>query len=112
MALRRGSKTLAGIDKLYFAGAFCRLVPGDNPDIGGNARIVKAVVGELDDGFKPVVFNKVTANLGLAGTGIAGKEGRTVLDDGHTAFRTRCKTVEQKEHLPVTLAGQAGAETA
>jgi hypothetical protein len=57
---------LAGIDQLHLALALARFVIGQQPDIGGDAGVVKQVVGQLDDRFEPVVFDNVPADIAFA----------------------------------------------
>ena len=100
--------TLAGVDKLDLSLALPGLVFVDDPDVGGNAGIVEGVVGKLYDGIQPVIFNQIAANLTLTAPRIAGEQRRTVLNDGHSSGIFQLfYAVHQKQHLTVTLAGQA-----
>lgn len=66
----------AGVDELHLArAASAGLLVGEQPDIGGNAGIVKDVVGQGDDGFQQVVFQDVFADVGGAAARVAGEEG-------------------------------------
>ena len=70
-ALRRFSYRPFGVDELDFAlppGA-CFLI-GQDPDIGGNAGVVKDVIGQSDDGFQQIIFQNVAADLGGAAAGV------------------------------------------
>ena len=88
-------------------------VLGDDPDVGGDAGVVEAVVGELHNGIQPVALDQVPADLRLTGPGVPGEQGGAVLDDGHAALRFQLgQAVEQEQHLPVALAGKAGTEAA
>ena len=104
---------LAGINELDFPDVLRGLVLGDDPDVGGDAGVVEAVVGELHNGIQPVVLDQVPADLRLTGTGVPGEQGGAVLDDGHAALRFQFgQAVEQEQHLPVALAGEAGTKAA
>ena len=102
-----------GIDELHLAAPGFGLVLAEQPDIGGDAGIVKNVVGQGDDGVEVVVFEDVAAYLGGAAARIAGEEGRAVLDDGRAAFGLEARHGRlEEEHLAVRDAGQAGAKAA
>ena len=106
----------AGVDELHLArAAGAGLLVGEQPDIGGNAGIVKDVVGQGDDGFQQVVFQDVFADFGGAAACVAGEEGRAVVNDGNAAAAVLGllhfgNGRKQEEHLPVAGRGQAGAE--
>lgn len=111
--LPAGLIALAGVNELDPPDMLRGLVLGDDPDVGGDAGVVEAVVGELHDGVQPVVFDQIPADLRLAGSGVPGEQGGAVLDDGHAALRLQFgQAVEQEQHLPVALAGKAGTEAA
>ena len=44
--------------------------------------VVEQLIGQGDDAFEPVVLEDPAADLGLAGSGCAGEQRRTVEDDG------------------------------
>ena len=76
---------LGGVDELYFAFAFFALVFRENPNVGLNARIVKQVGRQSDNRFNKVAFQKPTANLTFARSGIAVKQRRAVFDNRRPA---------------------------
>ena len=70
-----------GINQLHIALAFRALVLGQNPDIGGDTRVVKQVGGQRDNGFQQILFQNPAANLALAGCCAARKQRTAVLDN-------------------------------
>ena len=101
-------KTLAGINKLYFADTLLGLAFGNDPDIGGNTGVIEQVVRQLDNGLQPVVLQQIATDLTLAASGIPLKQRRTVLDDGHTAvFLQLGHSIEHEQHLSVALRRQS-----
>ena len=57
---------------LYLAGG--RVFIGDNPDIGINAGVVEHLVRQGDYRIEHIALDNPAANIGFAGTGIAGKQ--------------------------------------
>ena len=74
-----------GINQLHIALAFRALVLGQNPDIGGNTRVVKQVGGQCDNGFQQILFQNPAANLAFARCRTARKQRAAILDNSRTA---------------------------
>ena len=86
----------------------CGLIFCNDPDIGGNARVVETILWQLNDGIQPVVFYDIPSDFTLTASGIPCKEGGTVLDDSHApGIFQFCNAIEHKEHLTVGLSRQA-----
>ena len=86
---------------------------GEHPDVGGDAGIVEEVQRQGDDGFEPVVLDDPAADIALALAGIAGEEGRAVVDLGDAAAEGRVvvhlrRHVGEEKHLAVAGAGDEG----
>ena len=59
----------------------------------------------------PVVFDQIPADLRLTGTGVSGEQGEPFWMMAMRPLRLQFgQTVEQEQHLPVALAGEAGTE--
>ena len=111
--LAPGLEAMAGVDQLHLARPMEGLVLAQDPDIGGDARVHELVRGELDDGVQPVVLQNIAADLAGAAAGVAGEQGRAVLDDGHFAVGSQFgETIQHKELLTVGDLRQARAEPA
>ena len=80
MVLAQLLERLRGVDELYLALAALFLLVGDDPHVGGDARVVEDVVRQLDDGLDEVVLEKVAARVRLAAPGVAGEECRAVVN--------------------------------
>ena len=107
-------KLLAGVDEHHAAAMTGGLIVPQQPDIGEDAGVVEELVGQHDDGVEPVVFQNPAADLALAGTAIAIREGRAIEDDrdAAAAFLGRCHLGEhglQKEQGAVIHARHPGA---
>ena len=70
-----------GVDELHLAAPGRGFAFAEQPDVGGDAGVVKDVVGQGYDGIEVVVFQDVAADLGGAAARVAGEEGGAVLDD-------------------------------
>jgi hypothetical protein len=66
-----------------------RLAVGEHPDVGGDAGVVEQVERQGDDGLQPIVLDDPAADVALALAGVAGEEGRTVVDLGDAAAQRR-----------------------
>src|SRR5690606_29397656 len=87
---------LSGIDKLYLAFAILGFVVAQNPDIGGNPSIVKEVVGQLYNGFEPIIFDDIAADIAFAPSCIPGKETGSVVYGSNTGTHG---TLVERFHL-------------
>ena len=104
---------LRGVNELHLALAVLGLAVGEHPDVGGDAGVVEEVQRQGDDGFEPVVFDEPAADVALALAGVAGEEGRAVVDLGDAAAEGRVvvhlrRHVGEEEHLAVAGAGDEG----
>ena len=61
------------------------LVVSQQPDVGEDAGVVENLVGQHDDGVKPVVLQNPAADFALARAAVAVGERRAVEDDGDAA---------------------------
>ena len=105
-------EAFAGIDQLYLARTFFRLIFAHYPNIGSNTRIIKQVVRQLDNRFQPVMFQQIATNFTFTAACITLKKWRTILDDSHTpVFLQFSHTVEHKQHLSVSLCRQSRSKT-
>lgn len=59
-------EALGGIDQQHVVAVLRRLGLAEQPDIGGNARVVERVARQLDDRVKPIVFQHLAADAVLA----------------------------------------------
>ncbi len=94
-----------------------RFAVADDPHVSGDARVVKHVGGEADDGFDQIVFNQVAADLALATPRTAGEQGGAVEHNAKAAAaifgRAHFgKEMEQKKQRAIGDARQSGAKTA
>ena len=106
----QGAIPAGGVDELDLPLALRAFAVGEHPDIGGDAGVVEHVQGQGDDRFQPVVLDDPAADIALALTGVAGEEGRTVVNLGDTAAEGRvglhlAEHVDQEHHLAITGAG-------
>ena len=105
---------LGGVDELYFAFAFFALVFRENPNVSLNARVVEQIGRQSDNRFNKVTFQKPTANLTFARSGIAVKQRRAVFDNRRSA----AKVVHfvhgglQENHLRVATARKSVSPSA
>ena len=91
------------------------LAVAEQPDVGADAGIVKDLLRQGDDGLQPVVFHDPAADLRLARACAAGEERGAIHDDADVALRVLRivhpgDEVLEKEHLPIRLTRQPGAE--
>ena len=77
--------TLRGVDQLHLATALSQLLVGENPHIGGDARVVEDVVGQLHYGVHQVVLHQIAAYVALAAASVAREERTAVVDGGNAA---------------------------
>ena len=106
-----GLAAVGGVDELHLPGPVVRLVLGQHPDIGADARVHELVGGELDDGVQPIVFQNVLPDIGRAAAGVPGEQRGAVLDNGHFAVLGQLgQAVQQKKLLPVADLRQPGGE--
>lgn len=82
-ALAAFLEALGGVDEQHVVAVLRRLGLAEQPDIGGNARVVERVARQLDDRVKPIVFQHLAADAVLAAPGFALVERARVLDDRH-----------------------------
>ena len=115
------SPHVARVQELDLALTTLLLAIGDDPDVGADAGIVEHLLGQGDDGLKPVVLDDPLANVALSRSCPAGKERRAAEDDGEPGsvlvFRRPHEFelidhVLQKEQRAVVHARQPGAEAA
>ncbi len=107
---------LAGVDELDLAFAALLLDVGQDPDVGGDARVEEHLLGQRDEGLELVVLDDHLPGVALAAASVAGEQGRAVGDDGDAAapFRGRLHLVEHvldEQQLPVAHAGLVGEAT-
>ena len=86
-----------GINQLHIALAFRALVLGQNPDIGGDTRVVKQVGGQCDNGFQQILFQNPAANLAFARCRTARKQ-RTAVFDNRSATHVVVHLVNSRLH--------------
>ena len=86
-----------GINQLHIALAFRALVLGQNPDIGGNAGVVKQVRGQRNNGFQQILFQNPAANLAFAGCCTARKQ-RTAVFDNRSATHLVIHLINSRLH--------------
>jgi hypothetical protein len=112
--LRSGWNHAGGVDELDLALAG-GLAVGEHPDVGGDAGVVEHVQRQGDDGFQPVVLDDPAADVALALAGVAGEQGRAVVDLGDAAAQRAlvwpfilAQLVDQEHELAVAGAGDEG----
>lgn len=113
-------REVGAVDELDLAPAVLALPAGDDPDVGGDAGIVKELIGQADDGLQHVILNDPAADVALAAARVAGEERRAIEDDADARtfaailrrrFHLR-NHVEQEEQRAIVDARQAGTEAA
>ena len=104
---------VGGIEEHDLALLLFGFVGGEDPQVGLDAGVVEHLLGQGDEGHEPVVFEDPAADFRLAGTGLAGEEGRAIEDDADVAGCVLVHMVEhvlEEEELAVGDAWQAGTE--
>lgn len=86
------------------------------PDIGGDAGVIKQVVRQLDNRLEHVVFDKVATDIALATARIAGKQAGAVMHRGDSAaqraYRWGFHLVDHlHQEQQLTIAGARGGIT-
>ena len=91
------------VDKDYLIFSFCRFIFVENPQIGDDARIEELVGRHLNNGFDPIVVEKIFADIALATTGVAAEQRRAVVYfyDNTFVLVQVPSVMLQEEHLPV-----------
>src|SRR5712691_8593289 len=74
-----------GIDELYFASPLLFFAIGEHPDISGNTSVVEKLLGQGNDGFKPVVLKYPASDFAFATSSITCEKRRAVHHDCYTA---------------------------
>ncbi len=100
------------VDELHLATPLGRLAIREHPDVRRDARVVKDVIRQGDDGFDEVVLEQVAADFRRAAACVAREERRAVVDDGNATaglFHLADGGFEE-EHLAVADGGHARAK--
>ena len=70
---------------MHLATALSQLLVSENPHIGGNARVVEDVVGQLHYSVHQVVLHQIATYVALAAASVAREERAAVVDGGNAA---------------------------
>ena len=86
---------------------------GQHPNICRDTRVVKQVGGQLNNGFYQIAFNDMAADFRCTGARITCEQGRSVLNDCHSAGAEfhLFHAVQHKQHLTIGDSRQTGTET-
>ena len=67
-------KGLRSVNQLHLALTVFGFLVGQQPNVGGNTRVIENVVRQLDNDIHQVVFNQIATDVTLSAARIARKE--------------------------------------